>query len=68
MNVPGRYKTEPQRAGSNNTVLNETLFSPRLAMQMKPLTLERGFDNVPLGQVYRTPYGATAGDYEAATE
>jgi hypothetical protein len=32
---------------------------------MKPLTYDRGYDNVLFGQVYRTPRGAVIDEYEA---
>jgi hypothetical protein len=35
---------------------------------MKPLTLDRGYDNVLLGQGYRTPRGAVIDEYGAMVE
>jgi hypothetical protein len=35
---------------------------------MKPLTYDRGYDNVLLGQGYRTPRGAVMDEYGAVVE
>jgi hypothetical protein len=35
---------------------------------MKPLTYDRGYDNVLLGQGYRTPRGAVIDEYGAVVE
>jgi hypothetical protein len=41
---------------------------PGAGSEMKPLTYDRGYDNVLLGQGYRTPRGAVIDEYGAVVE
>jgi hypothetical protein len=41
---------------------------PSVELEMKSLTYDRGYDNVLLGQVYRTPRGAVVDEYGAMVE
>jgi hypothetical protein len=41
---------------------------PSAGSEMKPLTEDRGCDNVLLGQGYRTPRGAVIDEYGAVVE
>jgi hypothetical protein len=41
---------------------------PTTVSEMKPLTLDREYDNVLLGQGYRTPHGAVIDEYGAMVE
>jgi hypothetical protein len=64
-------RSRPKLGCTSNERETETFFpcfQPTAGPEMKPLTQDRGDDNVMLGQSYRTPHGAVIGGYGAMVE
>jgi hypothetical protein len=49
-------------------LLSFSVSSQCAGSEVKPLTLDRGCDSVPLGQSNRTPHGAVIDEYGAMVE
>jgi hypothetical protein len=66
--VPAVSKSERCLIKQLQIFLSYSVSSQSSGSEMKPLTYDRGGDNVLLGWSYRTPHGAVRDEYEAMVE